>query len=298
MPITRREALRGGLIATGALLGARLGLPGLPGLESTAEAATLACPLGFIGEIPMQTHLVRSYMAGTAKDWPTAQHLAAVAAGKRIVLTQKLPPVQLAAGRYDGWLKARRHAVATAGGDWIVGFWHEPEGDMTPDVYRAAQQHVATIFRQAPNIRIISVLANWTFRQGNGDTWWPGDWCTDILGVDVYNGLPGCTSTIDGNLAPGAKWRDFGSMAANAHDYAESRGKKLMIAEFGSVADTADLTRKAQWVTDAGAWMKAHPRTIGAAWFNNLGVNAKCNWHLRGPALQAFEDLLADPYFG
>jgi hypothetical protein len=292
MLLTRREILRGGLAMSGALLGARLGLP------SAAEAATFSCPLGLIGDTPFSTPFLRSYMSGTSVDWPTPHHMAAIAAGKRIVLTQKLPPVQLALGRYDGWLKNRRHAAATAGGDWIVGFWHEPEDDMTPAVYKAAQQHVATIFRQAPNIRIITVLANWTFRKGDGDTWWPGDWCTDVLGVDVYNGLPGCTATTDGNLAPGAQWREFGSLVHKANDFAAHHGKKLLIPEFGCVTDDSDYLRKAAWIKDAGKWMKAHPRVIGAAWFNNVRSASKCNWHLRGSALTAFETLMADPYFG
>jgi beta-mannanase len=113
--------------------------------------------------------------------------------------------------------------------------------------------------------------------------YYPGDRYVDWVGIDGYN----WGSTVGGT------WQSFSSIIRPIYsDYAAR--KPIMIAETSSVE--RDDASKAQWITNARAWMKAHPAVAAFVWFD---IRKERNWRIDSTAasLRAFKTLAKDPYF-
>jgi hypothetical protein len=239
--------------------------------------------VGASGEQPGPEGVVRAYH--TDLRFPTRAEISSARFGARVVLTFKADPVAIVRGAFDTRLRASAKTMSGTGGDWLVGYWHEPEDDMVPSIYREAFRHVAAIMRPFPHVRSIAVLMASTFTQGDGLTWYPGDRAVDVLGVDGYN-WEGCRSN-GGLAAPGATARSFGQIFAAADAFAIAHGLSLLVAEFGTAANPARPGARIAWLAAAGRWMAAHPELLGA-WYFDLGRQEGflCEWTL-GPAARA-----------
>jgi hypothetical protein len=217
--------------------------------------------------------------------FPTKPELTSARSGARVVLTFKADPMATIRGAFDGRLRVSAEKMSSAGGDWLIGYWHEPEDDMLPSLYREAFRHVAAVLHPFPHVRTIAVLMASTFTHGDGLTWYPGDGAVDVLGVDGYN-WEGCRSN-GGLAAPGATARSFGQIFAAADVFARAHGIPMLVAEFGTPASPTNPRARTVWLAAAGRWMAAHPELLGA-WYFDLGRRQGflCEWTL-GPAARA-----------
>lgn len=183
----------------------------------------------------------------------------------------------------------------------LFTFSHEPEsassrwlGNNTGFV--AAYRHVVTIFRHrgVDNVEFNWNMTAYAFYAPSRDPryapkWYPGDAYVDNVAADPYNWL---------NCGPGGgKWRSLGRIASPALAFAKSHGKQLLLAEFGSQRDP----RRAQWLRDAYAWLKANRAYIrGAFYYNHPPTGAgSCYMKLTtAEEFSVFRAMASDPAFG
>ena len=264
-----------------ALLSAVLAMPACS--PHLGETGTGPSPVGVSDEHPGPGGIVRSYH--TDLRFPRKAEISSARSGARVVLTFKADPMAIVRGTFDARLRASAKTMSSAGGDWLVGYWHEPEDDMAAGVYREAFRHVAAIVQPFPHVRTIAVLMASTFTHGDGLTWYPGDAAVDVLGVDGYD-WEGCRSN-GGLAAPGATHRSFGQIFAAADAFALAHEIPMVVAEFGTPANPTQPGARTAWLAAAGRWMAAHPELLGA-WYFDFGSKQGflCEWTL-GPAARA-----------
>jgi mannan endo-1,4-beta-mannosidase len=107
----------------------------------------------------------------------------------------------IAAGKYDPYLRSYATAVVNYGRPVIIGFGHEPNGNwypwgaksVSPATWIAAWQHVVDVFRQTGADNVIWL---WTINaqgtdSGLADAWWPGPDYVTWIGLDGYYAAPG-----------------------------------------------------------------------------------------------------------
>jgi hypothetical protein len=81
-----------------------------------------------------------------------------IADGMMPVISYKVPdPATLANGGYDEWLRALRSQLTALGAPVTATFWHEPNGDMDPAVFRAASLRFFELV-DAPSIAVGPIL--------------------------------------------------------------------------------------------------------------------------------------------
>lgn len=82
----------------------------------------------------------------------------AIADGMMPVISYKVPdPAALANGSYDSWLRTLRSQLTGLGAPVTATFWHEPNGDMDPAVFRAASLRFFDLV-DAPEIAVGPIL--------------------------------------------------------------------------------------------------------------------------------------------
>ncbi|MBM6400263.1 glycosyl hydrolase [Phycicoccus sonneratiae] len=171
----------------------------------------------------------------------------------------------------------------------LLSFGHEPEvvkkaGLGTAAEYRAAYQHVVSIFRQqgVTNVTWVFQATAWAFRvdpasAGSAATWYPGDAYVDVVGGDAYNwntcGLPG-----QGKDVP------LSTIAGGILAFAKAHGKKASLPEFAATSSPG----RAAWLTNGYAWLKSNSSYFVASYYFNRPPtnpdNADCVWWLNTPA--------------
>ena len=125
--------------------------------------------------------IIRFFIPGTnGPSWPTQT-------GTRpLVISFKLPPADVIAGKVDAQLKAF-FAATTQLTYW--SYWHEPENDnLDPAQYRQAWAHIAAIARTSGKpLRGVLILMEFTLRAKNRNwqDWHEAD-AVDVLGFDCY----------------------------------------------------------------------------------------------------------------
>jgi hypothetical protein len=156
-----------------------------------------------------------------------------------------------------GWAaKVRNLGVKT-----YFAFHHEPEAaantpNGTAADFIAAWQKVVAVFRAqgVTNAEHIWTMTAHAFRVNDrraARLWFPGDAHVDGLGVDAYNWYT-CRSGIN------TPWQTLSYLIEPFRQFGLARpGKRLMVAEWGSVEDPQAPTRKAQWIAAARALFKS-----------------------------------------
>jgi hypothetical protein len=171
--------------------------------------------------------------------------------------------------------------IKARGSSVIVAYSHEPEAHDRKTLgsareYIAAWRRVKTIFDQqgASNVVWAWQMTAYSFKtkpssEQHAAKWYPGDDVVDIVAADGYNwgscnGHSGVTSSM-------ASFTDPVIAFAKAH------GKKVVLAEFGSIA----FPGRAAWLKDAHRYLAAHRDIIVAAFYFNLHrAGEPCNWTL------------------
>lgn len=215
------------------------------------------------------------------------------------------PPVpDVAAGKWDAHVTqtAKNIAAIAAGRRFQLRMWWEQNGRWMPvcadkygndtTVYVAAWRRMADIFRaNAPSVELVWSPA---WRSLPDEPWnamknyYPGDAYVDVVGCSIYNKYGAETNT----------WRSFETLVAELTDV--SATKPLMMSEGASLEDTAQPNRKAQWITDMGAYVKAHPRWEALLWFHRPPVTREpidFRVDTSPPPLAAWRALAADAYY-
>jgi hypothetical protein len=179
-------------------------------------------------------------------------------------------------------------------------FHHEPEHDTqlcgTAADYVAAYERLMDIFTSegVDNVKHVVTLMAATYNgsYGGGPDQWMPQRPGYRIGVDGYNRGP-CYGRGD--------WISFSAAFANAHSYSVANGRKLFIAECGSVEGTScggtyGATAKAEWFDDALAVMKGW-RNLEAFCYSQVNEPFPFRIDTSESALTAFKRLCEDPYF-
>jgi mannan endo-1,4-beta-mannosidase len=105
----------------------------------------------------------------------------------------------IAAGNYDAYLQSYAAAVKAFGGQLVLSFGHEMNGDWyswadhrtAPAVFVQAWRHVVTVFRMAgaSNVKwlwTVNVITAGSVTVANPGPWWPGSSYVNWVGLDGY----------------------------------------------------------------------------------------------------------------
>ncbi len=243
--------------------------------------------------------------------FPTAEHRALLAAGRRLHLSVRprtdagevIPWADIAAAApgsaIDDQLRRWARAIAAHGPQLYFTFNHEPEtADSAPN--GTAPEFVAAWRRMVETLRAeggdevptVLVLGRGAYADGSFDDWYPGDDVVDVLGVDPYNWYD-CQGT-------GRPWTSAEELLAPALEVAVSRGKPLAVPEIASTEDPADPDRKAAWIEDLGRYLgrpDVAERVEFVAWFSvHDRAWPNCRWAYDSSPVsaEAFAGVVAD----
>jgi len=213
-------------------------------------------------------------------DTPYDQALVRLASadGRRPLITWEPlhQPVQgIAAGTYDGILRAFADGVrATPGLVYVRPFpemngdWEPWSGDPTTLV--AAWRHMVNVFRAegADNVRWVwspNVTDQPNAPSNAMERYYPGDAYVDVLALDGYNW---------GTTASWSTWRSFDQIFARPYARITALGPQpVWITEVASSSQGGD---KAGWVADM-LDSTAFPRIQALVWFNQ---NKEADWRI------------------
>jgi mannan endo-1,4-beta-mannosidase len=176
------------------------------------------------------------------------------------------PLTNIAAGRYDSYVKSIAAAAKAFGHPVILRFAHEMNGSWypwgkgvngnTPARYVAAWRHVHNIFaaRNATNVY-------WFWspnKEGHSlSSWYPGNAYTSFVGVDGYNGPQYSSSSMTPSQV-------FGSSLTQLATFSS---KPIIIGEVGCVEGTGSfVVSKATWITDFVSLLAHTRHAVGFVW--------------------------------
>lgn len=182
----------------------------------------------------------------------------------------------------------------------MLAFNHEPEasgntGKGSASDFIRAWRKVVSLFRAqgANNVKFTWTMTAYSFRVNSADRryaekWYPGDEYVDFVGADAYNWV---------SCGPGrGSWTSLAEIAGGGLNFAKRHGKKLVLPEWGSQADS----RRAGWLRDAHNWLKSNQASIAGAFYYNPTVapRSDCRWHLNTASeFDAFGDMARDTAF-
>jgi hypothetical protein len=187
---------------------------------------------------------------------------------------ERISVADIAAGRYDGYLRAYAAAVRSYGHPVVIGFGHEMNGWWFPWGYRhtspaefvAAWRHIVTVFRQqgAYNVTWLWTINIIDTQHGirTPAAWWPGSSYVTWVGIDGYYRKPSWT---------------FASLFGPTIKAVRTVTLDPILLSETSVAATAGQPAK---IADIFAGVHAYG-LLGFMWFN---ANGSRNWRLASPA--------------
>jgi hypothetical protein len=124
-----------------------------------------------------------------------------------------------------------------------------------------AWRRVVRIFHRvgATNARFVwcGIAAN--FKTGHAQHYYPGDRYVNWIAADGYNWYP----------ARG-KWVGYRKIFSSFYHWAKRHGKPLMIAETGTMEDPHNGGRKANWLSRAKRWVRAHTHIKALVYFDSI----------------------------
>ena len=200
----------------------------------------------------------------------------------------------IAAGRHDRLIKDRARRIKAFADPVMIRWFWEMDGNKkaewaeSPENYVAAWRHIHDIF-EAEGVTSVSWV--WcpnasAFDDGEAQEYYPGPEYVDWLCADGYNWAPG---------RDGDRWETFGEIFGSFYLWASKQDKPIMVGEYGVQEDTAG--RKAAWVRDMAATVKAHFPLIRALVYFN--ANQDYDWRIdtTSTAYEAFREMANDPWF-
>jgi hypothetical protein len=218
--------------------------------------------------------LVRVFYPHAPAPWPGK------APGRNVVVSFKLPPRQVVAGRYDTKMTAW-FAAAPKNLDVYWSNWHEPENDIeagsfTAAEYKAAFAHLDQLAGKAGNKRLRStvILQSYSTRPASGRNWRdyvPDPASVDVLAWDVYN-------------RDTSQYSSPADLLSAPLQASESLGRPFAVAELGSALVAGDNgSGRAAWLRSMGAYLDAH-HAVFVAYFDFLWNGGANDYRLRDRA--------------
>jgi hypothetical protein len=207
-----------------------------------------------------------------------------------------IPLRQIAAGRYDRYIRKSAETAAAWGRPIMLRFAQEMNGDWypwgygvggnTPRQYRKAWHHVYWIFRNhgATNVRWV-----WAPNEDAGGghplaVFYPGDEFVDWVGIDGF-----CWG---GTLG----WPSFTTIFGSTYDrIAQITAKPIVIAETGAGQEGGD---KAEWIESAFTReLPGFSRVRALVWFDGVDEHADLRVDSSPQALAAFRRAISAPRY-
>ncbi len=172
------------------------------------------------------------------KEFPTAREKDDLRNGRIPMISWNGKTLNLAIGlgQHDELIRTRAQAVKTLGGKVLIRWMWEMDGRQKaehtthPAFYIAAWRHIHDVFADegVTNVQWVWCPNATAFRtedERNAPAYYPGDEYVDWICADGYNWAPG---------RPNDKWRSFASIYQDFYDWGISRGKPLMVGEYGA----------------------------------------------------------------
>jgi hypothetical protein len=208
-----------------------------------------------------------------------------------------IPLSEIAAGRYDHYIKSAADAAAAWKHTVYIRFGHEmnlagapfgPGHDgNTPAAFVAAWRHVVGIFQRRGATKVEWVWSPNIYCDGHCPftAFYPGDAWVDWVALDGYNYGP-----VDGD-----PWMTFDQIFGPSYAVlTRMTAKPVMI---GETASTELGGSKAQWISGMGRVLVSDfPRVRGLIWFQRI---KETDWRINSSpeSLAAFRALARSPLF-
>ncbi len=199
-------------------------------------------------------------------------------------------PADIAAGRYDAYIRAWARGVGAAPGTVYVRLFPEMNGEWTPwngdpEALKSAWRHVVSVFRAegTANVRWVftpNVTDEPRTKENAMELYYPGAEFADVIGLDGYNW---------GTARPAIGWRTFDEVFESGYERITKLGDQpVWLAEVASSEQGGD---KAEWVEDM-LLSTAFPRVAAMVWFNE---NKETDWRIESSvgSLEAFRNYFA-----
>ena len=179
----------------------------------------------------------------------------------------------IAAGHYDGYLRAFAHSVRDFGHPVVMGFGHEMNAywyswgyrQLPPSTFVAAWRHIVTLFRDqgASNVTWLWTLQADESGTGPIASWWPGAQYVTWVGIDGYYYYPSETF-----------FSIFGQTIAQVRMFT---GLPILLSEVGVGPDAGQAGK----IPELFAGMRQYG-TLGLVWFDiaqHQGIYHQ-DWHI------------------
>jgi hypothetical protein len=190
-----------------------------------------------------------------------------ITAGRTPLLSWSAAPkttaAAIASGSQDATIDAAAKALKAAGITIYLRPFYEfdqPQGHPryigTATQVIAAWQHLYTRFQAdgATNVKFVWCPMAFDYTKGVAQTFWPGVNYVDYVAADGYN-------------FPGAKWRAFGTIFADAYAFSVKVGRPFFIAE---TASPANDPRTPSWISGAAQWAQANTNVAAVVYFDSV----------------------------
>jgi hypothetical protein len=176
----------------------------------------------------------------------------------------------IAAGKDDASViipEAKRLAAEKT--PFFIDWDHEMDGKTrstwgTPADYVAAYRHIHSVFEQYGVTKAVWawVPTGWKGNYNKVASYYPGNDVVDWIGWDPYNG------SVNGWQTPQQVFQPFYDFVNNGGLGAGAESKPKMLGEYGSVADPNNAGRRAQWLEQVPAAVKAMPQLRAVEYWN------------------------------
>jgi hypothetical protein len=230
-----------------------------------------------------------------ASEFPDWRHTWDVASGRiPFISWAKTSTKAVAAGRWDDLIRHRARALKAFGHPVLLEWFWEMNGNKnrwaahSPEAFIAAWRHLHDLFRQegVTNVAWVWCPGAWDFANGEAPRWYPGDTYVDWICGNDYNWAPG---------RRGDHWQSFETVFRPFYDWASTRGKPLMIGEYG--VQERRPGEKAEWIRQARRALKTEFPAIKAVVY--FDVKKRYDWRVTSSrsAFRAYRAMARDPYF-
>ncbi len=221
----------------------------------------------------------------------------------QIITWRSIANAQPGSALHNDMLRFARELKAVDGDVWLA-LHHEPEAQTdawgSPADFQNAWRKIHSVLEgQNVDVDWVLTMTAWSFAVNTSDrrsigNWYPGGAFVDFIGADLYNWNQ-CRN-------PQEVWRTLRSGLDPVMNYAEARGKQVMLPEFGVHASNGQA--KADWLDDVRSLMKEPRYARGVAaisYFDSIDPGVPgCQWPFEtsSQSLAAGQRLAQDPFFG
>jgi hypothetical protein len=200
----------------------------------------------------------------------------------------------IAAGRYDSYVRESARVAKAWGGELMLRFAHEMNGDWypwngSPSAYVSAWQHLVTVFREegVSNVRWVWAPNVDSYGAMPFSQYFPGEEWVDYVGLDGYN-----FGDVSDN-----RWRSLKDVFATSYaTLTQLSSRPVIITETSSSEAGGD---KAAWIREGflSTIPQEFPRVAAVVWFNK---SQEGDWRIDSStgALEAFREVANCSVYG